>query len=140
MITQEDLKNLIHLKQEINQIQDRIDRYKPVEIVVDSVRGSSPVFPFTEHTIKIEGLEKKDETLTKYYRSLQEYKEKLETEERRIEKEIEKIPFSEIRQIIRLHYLEGLSYVQVMHIMKYNAPETPRFKIKRFLKKNYYDI
>ena len=140
MITKEDLKNLIYLRQEIDHIQKKIDDYKPAEIVVDSVRGSSPSFPFVEHSIRIEGLEVKKDKMTNYLRKLREFKEQLEDEEQRIELEIEKIPFAEIRQIIRLHFVEKMSYVEIMFKMGYNAPETPRMKLKRYLNKDYTDF
>jgi DNA-directed RNA polymerase specialized sigma24 family protein len=133
MITQSDLKNLIHLRSELEHIEKRIRKHKPAEIVIDSVQGSSPSFPFVSHTIKIEGLEHKKDKLSWYYEGLQRYKAKLEKEVKRIENEIEKIPYSEVRQIIRLHHIEGLSYVQVKNIMGYNTPETPRIKLFRYL-------
>lgn len=139
MISREDLKNLLYLRNEIEHIEKKIDNYKPSEVVIDSVQGSSPVFPYVKHTIKIEGLEMPKARLNDHYDNLKRYKENLETEEKRIEKEIEKIPYSEIRQIIRLHYIDRLSYVQVMQIMDYNAPETPRIKLSRYLDEGEYN-
>lgn len=132
MVTQEELKNLMHLKQEIKHLQAKIENYKPAEVVIDSVKGSSPVFPYTEHTIKIQGLEQKEDKLSDYFRRLAEHREQLEKEESRIEEEIQKIPYSEIRMIIRYRYFEGLSYAQIMYKMGYGAPETPRMKLARF--------
>lgn len=132
MITRKDLDNLMYLKQEVKHLQSKIENYRPAEIVVDSVKGSSPVFPYTEHTIKIEGLELKKDTLSEYYSKLRELKEKLSKEEQRIEEEIQNIPFSEIRLIIKYKYLEGLNYIQIMNKMGYGAPETPRIKLFRY--------
>lgn len=140
MITKSDLDNLNYLHQEIDYIQKKIDQYKPAEIVSDSVKGSSTTFPYTQHTIIIEGLEQKEDKMTTFWNQLREFKEKLENEKMRIELEIEKIPISEIRQIIRLHYIERLSYVQIMFEMGYNAPETPRMKLCRYLEGDYIDF
>lgn len=140
MITKEDLRELDFLNQEIKYLQDKIDNYKPAEIVVDSVKGSSAAFPFTEHTIKIEGLEQKKDNYTEYWSKLREFKDKLQHEILRVEQEIEKVKSSEIRQIIRLHYIDRLNYVQIMFKMGYNAPETPRMKLERFFKNNFYDF
>lgn len=139
MITQSDLKNLIYLRNEIEHIKRKIKRYKPAEVVIDSVQGSSPVFPYVQHTVKIEGLETKKSQMNQYFEKLKRNKEKLEKEEKRIEAEIEKIPYSEIRQIIRLHYIDRLPYSQVMKIMGYNAPETPRIKLSRYLEEGKCD-
>lgn len=134
MLTKAELENLEYLRQEINYLQDKIDNYKPAEIVSDSVRGSSPTFPFVEHTVIIEGVEQKKDRLTEYIEEQKNFKKKLEDEKMRIEKEIENIPFAEIRMIIRHHYIDGLTYLEVMHKMNYNCEETPRLKLKRFLK------
>ena len=77
MITRKDLNNLIYLRQEIKHLQGKIDRYKPAEVVIDSVKGSSPTFPFVEHSVKIEGLEQKKDTLGEYISKLQEFQKKL---------------------------------------------------------------
>lgn len=140
MITKEDLKELDYLYREIEYLQKKIDNYKPAEVVADSVKGSSATFPFTEHTIKIEGLEQKKDNFTEYWSKLRDFKDKLQQEILRIEQEIEKVKSSEIRQLIRLRYIERLNYVQIMFKMGYNAPETPRMKLERFLKNNFYDF
>lgn len=54
MITRKDLKNLIHLRREIEYLEKKIKNYKPAEIVADSVKGSSASFPYIEHSIVIE--------------------------------------------------------------------------------------
>lgn len=137
MITHEQLKKLAYLRQEIEYVKQKIDNYKPAEIVVDSVRGSSPFFPYTEHSVRIEGIEEKKDKLGDYYRRLAKFQQELEEEERKIDLELQSIRSPEIRQIIRLHYIDGLTYVQIMHKMNYNAPETPRMKLFRFLGGNY---
>ena len=59
MVTQKDLRNLTHLRREIEYLEKKIKNYKPAEIVADSVRGSSRAFPYTEHSIIIERLRTK---------------------------------------------------------------------------------
>jgi chromosome segregation ATPase len=133
MITQRELKKLIHLRKEAEYLEAKIRDYKPVEIVIDSVKGSSPSFPYTEHSIKIEGLEQRKDNLTEHIKKLCDFKKQIEEEEQKIELEIQNIEDSEIRLIIRYHYIEGLNYIQIMHKMSYNAPETPRMKLRRYL-------
>jgi len=129
-----DLEELDFLNKEIEQLERRIENYRPAEIVSDSVRGSSATFPYTEHRFVIEGIEKKPEKLTEYTNLLRVYQLRLNQEITRIEEEIQKIPFAEIRMIIRYKYIEKLTYVEIMHKMGYKAPETPRLKLRRFMK------
>lgn len=137
MITRKDLKNLTHLRREIEYLENKIKNYKPAEIVADSVRGSSASFPYTEHSIVIEGLEQKEDKLAEFVKKLSRKKQELEEEEQRIELEVQEIPYPEIRMIIRYHFIEGLTYIQIMFKMNYYAPETPRMKLERYLGGNY---
>ncbi len=62
--------------------------------------------------------------------------------EKEIEEYIEKIPFSEIRQIFRYRYLDGMNWIQVSHQMnsKYKGgnytENSVRHKHDRYLEKN----
>lgn len=83
------------------------------------------------------GLEQKEDKLTEFVNKLSKKKQELEEEEQRIELEIQEIPYPEIRMIIRYHFIEGLTYIQIMFKMNYYAPETPRMKLERYLGGNY---
>ena len=134
-MTLNDLKQLNFLYKEVDRIQHKIDTYKPSEIVVDSVKGSSTCFPYVAHSIVIEGLETKPYSLPLLHDKLSNYKKRLTNQILYIEDEIEKIDNSEIRLIISLRYLDRLSWVQVMFKMGYNNQDTPRMKLNNYFKK-----
>lgn len=139
MLLLKDLKELDFLNKEIEQLQRKIENYRPAEVVSDSVRGSSATFPYTEHRFVIEGIEKKPDSLTEYINKLREYKEKLHQKNIDIEKEIEKIPFAEIRLLIRHRYIEKHTYIQIMHEMDYKSVDTPRKKLQKYMKEQYFE-
>ena len=129
-----DLKQLNFLYKEIDRLQYKIDNYKPAEIVADTVRGSSPCFPFVEHSIVIEGLEQKKDNFDLLLDKMRDFKKRLNNQILYIEDEIEKIEDSEIRLIISYRYLDRLTWVQVMYEMGYNNQDTPRMKLNNFFK------
>lgn len=61
---------------------------------------------------------------------IKQLKEKLEY----LENEIQKIEFSDIREIIRYRYKCNYSWVKIMHIMKFNSESTARLRLIRYLK------
>ena len=135
-MTLNDLKQLNFLYKEVDRLKYKIDNYKPAEIVVDTVKGSSPCFPFVEHSIVIEGLEQKKDTLTLLYDKLENFKSRLNNQILYIEDEIEQIEDSEIRLIISYRYIDRLTWVQVMNKMEYNNEDTPRMKLNNYFKKD----
>jgi hypothetical protein len=132
----EQLKQLRYLKNEIKMLKEQIENLD-YTITTDSVRGSSPYFPYTEHSIKITGVDTED-----YNRKARRLKRKLS---RRIEElidlveetneYIENIDDSLIRQIISLRYINGLTWQQVAaHIGGNNTADSVRKVAERYLK------
>lgn len=130
---------------ELQDLRKRLQKLedKPQNIVVDSVRGSSSNFPYTEHTCKIEGLEKpKFQKAKKKYRKLIRNKEsKIDRLIKQVEYDLNYVEDSELRQIIRYVYYDNKNYNQAAHAMnerfnkdKYTA-DSIRMKINRFFEK-----
>ena len=129
MIKKQDLKQIDSLRKEIKYLEDRLDKLnsKPVKIVQDSVSASSPSFPYTRHTAKIEGFEN-----PKRY--------KLEKAINHLEYELNQIDDSELRMLIRYKYEDNLNYVQIAHRMndtgeKIYSEDSVRMKLNRFFEK-----
>ena len=135
-MTLNDLKQLNFLYKEVDRLQYKVDNYRPADVVVDSVKGSSDIFPYVEHSIVIEGLEQKPYILPALQDKLADFKRRLTNQILYIEDEIEKIGDSEIRLIISYRYLDRLSWIQIMFKMGYNNQDTPRMKLKNYFKKN----
>lgn len=143
MIKKEDLEELEALKIESKNLKERISKLEniPRKIVSDSVQGSSKSFPYIRHTCTIEGL---DDSITyrKRKSNLNKRKKMLKDKERAIDKKINQIEYelnyveeAEIREIIRLKYIDGLTWIQTMYKMNYNSEDTARKKLEKFLKK-----
>lgn len=131
----EKLSQLYYLNREIEVLKKQLDSVEP-EFVSDSIKGSSIEFPYTEHSIKIKGIGW-DEYEAKTKRIKNKIKNRvseLMNLKDEINDYIEKIPDSELRLIISLRYINGLSWQQVAsHIGNMGDGSTERKKHDRFL-------
>ena len=113
-MTRQKLKQLRHLKREIELLQDQIVNLES-EIVTDKVRGSDPRHPYTEKSFYITGFAHEEHS-----RKMKRLKERLQ---RRVDdlmdlraeilEFVEGIDDSLLRQIIVLRHVNGLSWRQV---------------------------
>ena len=132
----EQLSQLRYLKTEIEMLKKQIENLD-YTIATDSVKGSSPYFPYTERNFKITGVD------------YQGYENKAERLQRRLDRRIaelidvidetyeyiENIGDSLIRQIISLRYINGLTWNQVAaHIGGNNTADSVRKMAERYLK------
>ena len=144
MLKKEELENLEKLRSERDSLLDRMNKIKskPQNILIDGVRGSSKSFPYTQHTMKIEGLDnsityrKRKNTIKKIEKMLEQKQRKIDKELVRIEYELNYIEEADIREIIRYKYFDNFSWIQIMYKMNYNSESTARIKLLRFLKEN----
>ena len=138
MIDKKVLEQLSSLNIELDNIEKRLEEIetKPRETVKDSVRGSCSEYPYTSHTMKIEGIEEqryniRKKVLKKQYRSkIKRIKKLLKN----VEYELNYIEDAEIREIIRMRYEENLSWIQIQIRMRYDSESKAKMKLKRFLK------
>ena len=136
------LTQINSIRTEIKELKEKLDRsIKPVEIVTDSVQGSSKHYPYIKHNCVIEGIDEHRVILNK--RNRNKYNKQIKSKEYKLEKFINKLEYelnnikdSDIRRIIRYKYEDNLNWVQIMYKMKYNSEETARIKLKRFIEKN----
>ena len=136
-MTKEELEEVFHLPKEIEQIEERIAKIrKQSEMVSDIVQNG-----YKRHAV-IYGVDiMRKYRIEKNENKLREYKKKLEEKKHEIEDYIETIPFSELRQIFRLRYFDGLELYKVAsemnkkyHTNKYND-DNVRKRIDRYLEK-----
>ena len=139
MLTKELLDSIESLRKELKDLKNRlrIINKKSKTVITDSVQASSSKYPYTKHSVTIEGVKF---FKTKHSRST--YKRMIKSSEHKLEKLINQLEYelkyiedqdSEIRRIIRYKYEDGLSWVQVMFKMNYKSEEKARIKLKRFL-------
>lgn len=130
-MTKEELIEYSNLKKEIEDLEKRINKiHKITETVSDTVQNGY------KHRAVIFGIDlSRKRKLHTYEYKLQNFYNKLFEEQNKIEDYIETIPKSDIRQIFRYKYIDDFSWLQIMHLMKYNEESTARKKHDRFLEK-----
>ena len=122
---------------EVLEARQRKASSRKPEIVTDTVKGSSPNFPFISHTIGITG-EQQDAALQRIqkYRAVRIAKaHKLLAE---IEEFLATVDDAKLRRIIDTHYINGKTWRQTASIV-YGSPhyeDAARKRVKRFLQKN----
>ncbi len=139
-MTKEFLKQVENVDKDIQDLEKRLKAMdkKQKDVVTDSVKGSSKEYPYTYHNFKVEGITtftpKNKSLRNKYKKMLKSKKHKLEKLKVQLEYELNYIDDPEILKIIRLKYIDGKTWVQVMFEMGYNSEDKARKKLKRFLK------
>lgn len=130
------LSQIEDLNREVEDIKKRLEKIvqKPDKIVIDSVSGSSPTFPYIKHSCVVEGIDtSKDRNMNKYKKILEKKKDKLQKKIIQLEYELYYIEDSDLRKIIRHKYIDGMNWVQIMFEMRYDSESKARMKLKRFL-------
>ncbi|WP_353096334.1 hypothetical protein [Tissierella praeacuta] len=131
----EQLSQLKYLKSEIEILKKQISDLD-YNITTDSVKGSSPYFPYIERNFLITGLDYQvhDDKLDRLQRKLNRRVEELIDLVEETHDYINNIDNSEIRQIITLKYVNGLTWEQVAFHLGYADESVPRKKLDRYLK------
>ena len=95
-MTIKELSRYKTLKAEAERLHQRLKS----DIVTDTVAGSSPEYPYTKHSVKLSGIEKKCQD------QLQRAYTKAYTELLKLEKYIQSVDDPLVRDIIRLRFIE----------------------------------
>ena len=132
----EQLKQLKYLKSEIELLQKQIENLD-YTITTDSVKGSNPYFPYEERNFTITGINENEynQKTRRLQRKLKRRTEELIDLVEEMNRYIENIDDSLIRQIITLRYINGLTWEQVAaRIGGNNTADSVRKVSERFLK------
>lgn len=131
-MTKEELSKLKKIKAEIEQIKIELNNVE-LEIVTDSVTGSSKEFPYTAHQIKITGID-----YDSYYRKVHRIQNRLsrKLDELMDEKDkaieyIHSLEDSELRQILTYIYVNGFKSWEVAEHMGIHSRTVER-KLKKW--------
>lgn len=131
------LEQVAALRNEVKDIEKRLQNNNINSVIADSVKGSSTNFPYIECHRVIQGVDYKKQIRDRKYRKLLKSKrDKINKLLVQIEYDLNYIEDSEIRQIIRYKYFDNCSWIQIMHKMNYKSEEKARIKLKRFFEKN----
>lgn len=123
-----DLSKLKNLIREIGTLQDELDRLKwePKEQVVDYAKDYKTGYP---RIITLTGYGDADYRRVK--QKLTENLYRVQRERLRIEEQIQSVSDPEMRVILRLQYVNGMTQEQIAAEMGY-SDRTIRNKLKRF--------
>ena len=142
MMTMEELHELSRLRIEIKNDKEALAKLEAQGpcITVDSVKASYHDFPYSQHTLKIEGIDVKSEYYYSHRRKkrMEFYKQHIEQEEQLEEKLMEFIDTvnnSTIRSILKLHYLEGYSWTNTALKLQMDV-SYPQKLLQKFFEKN----
>lgn len=133
-MTKEELSKLQKITNEIEQIKRELECVEP-EYAIDAVTGSSVNFPYTQHSIKIEGYDIKsyDNKVKRIKNRLNRKRIELVNEKDILTEYIYSLDNSDLRQILMYRYVNGLIWEDIGKKLGY-APVTVRLKHDKFLK------
>lgn len=126
-MTKRRLEQYSSIKAEIKKLEDEI-KERENRRLTDTVTGSSPEYPFTKHTVTIKGVDYGSDLLI---RRLKEKAFLLDEERTYIEKWLDTVEDSQMRTIIRMKFVKGLTWQQIA--TELDAPH----KMEKF-KKDFY--
>jgi len=136
LVTITALEQYGKLKNEIIQTVKRLDELKNDEngYAFDTVKGSSTVFPYQEKIIAITGISQRHiNTVKQLELKLRNRIAYLENMIIEIEKFIDTVELSEIRQIIQYHYIQGLTWkMTARKVYGYPCEDRARKAITRY--------
>lgn len=123
------LAQLPHLRREISQLTAEIERLREaIPHATDVVKASAREYPYTEGCVTVSGI---DLTAAEARRYSLEISQKLSERSIRrdqlldladsLEREINKLPDSRHRQVLRLRYIEGLTIEETAEQMDYSV-------------------
>ncbi len=103
--------------------------------VADTVRGSSSEFPYTEHPITITGTQQPPNSLIlRREQRLRQRQQRTCQEREGIEKFIDSLEDSQLRQIVHYRFIKGYSWPKIAILMN-NNESTLKMRLNRYFKK-----
>lgn len=134
MITKQQIEQYTDLKREIIMLSDQIyNAENGGEFVVDMVRGSGDEIPYAMHNITIKGYT--SPTVPR----LQKRKALLEKQCTAVERFVESVEDSVMRQILTRRYIEGRQLADTAALVGYSVRQIKRL-IKNFFEKMSPDV
>lgn len=134
-LTDKDLSQYKNLIREAADLQSRIDKLydKDIDAVPSKVIGTSKHFPYLEFRMGVYAYDPKQ--IAERDKLIAIYQDRLETarkEALRIEQFINSIPDSELRQIFRYRYIDGMKLREIAELMNMDRSSVGK-KIRSYL-------
>lgn len=136
-MTLEMLEQYDDMCREAKMWEQELDELRKKNTVVkDTVRGSMSSFPYTTHSVTIQGMQKPNGRIAAQEKRLEERMERLDAMLTEIDDFIDKLEDSQLRQIINYRYVQGYSWVKTARIVGgKNTADGCRMKVARFFRK-----
>lgn len=139
-MTKKELSQIKNLNKEIVLLKKQIENIETLinpEITTDIVKGSSPQFPYIEHTIKITGIDYNgyDKKVKRLRRQLQNRLNELMDKVAEANEYIAAIEDAEIRMILQCRYINGLTWDEIEKEL-YMSKRTAQIKLKKWWDEN----
>lgn len=140
-MTENDLLQYRSIKNEIKDLDKRINEAKKAEIIeCGIVKGSSKYFPYTLQNFRVSGIDpsdisKKQETINNLIKLREFKRNELIKKQFEIEEYIANISDSAVRIIFRMHYIDGENQSKIARITHYTQGRISQI-IKSYIKTN----
>lgn len=138
-LTKEELNQLNDLKQEIKEIEGKIEQLnnKKIEATYDKVKSSYSEFPYIQGNKTIYGFDEKsyearENAIESKIKLLAARKKKAEIEEERISQFINSVEDSKIRRILEYRYIDGYKWNKIAKILNCDRT-TPEKIVTKYL-------
>lgn len=134
-LTDKELCQYRKLVQEAADLQNRIDKLydKDIDVMPSKVIGTSKHFPYLEFRMGVYAYDPKQKAeRDKMIAMYQDKLEKARKEALRIEQFINSIPDSELRQIFRYRYIDGMKLREIAELMNMDRSSVGK-KIRGYL-------
>lgn len=133
-MTLEMLEQYDDMFREAKMWEQELDELRKKNTVVkDTVRGSMSSFPYTTHSVTIQGMQKPNGRIAAQEKRLEERMERLDAMLTEIDDFIDKLEDSQLRQIINYRYVQGYSWVKTARLV-HNKENAIRMRVKRYFK------
>lgn len=130
-MTLEMLEQYDDMCREAKMWEQELDELRKKNTVVkDTVRGSMSSFPYTTHSVTIQGMQKPNGRIAAQEKRLEERMERLDAMLTEIDDFIDKLEDSQLRQIIQYHYVNGYSWVKTARLVN-NKESAVKMRVKR---------
>ena len=114
-------------------IQINLQRLEGIRQATDTVSGSSPEWPYIKHAMTVSGRDAAEE---RYLMArIADDRERC----RRVETAIAKAPNGKLRDIIELHYVEGVSWEDIAELLAGDDPKAPTGAAIRKMAQRFLD-
>lgn len=128
-VTKNELEAYVHTKREVRLLSKELAE-SDFE-VADTTTGSSAEYPYVERTYMIRGIDERR------IERLQRRLKRKETICERVEDYIDAIDDSEMYNLLKLRFLKGFCWMQVVRNTDFDlTPDGARKKVERFLNEN----